>query len=96
MMQHTELYPVETMSLSDMNSAEAKLNSQDIHKCIGQLPDASKMVLNMYVFEGMSHKEIAGALSISEGTSKWHLSNARSLLKQIMKKSMASIKLYAL
>lgn len=96
LMQHTDIYPVETMSSIDLNGAEAKLNAEDIHRCINKLPDASKMVLNMFVFEGMSHKEIAKALTISEGTSKWHLSNARNLLKQIMKSAMASIKVYAL
>jgi RNA polymerase sigma factor (sigma-70 family) len=96
LMQHTDIYPVETMSSIDLNGAEAKLNTEDIQRCISKLPDASKMVLNMFVFEGMSHKEIAKALTISEGTSKWHLSNARNLLKQIMKKAMASIKVYAL
>jgi RNA polymerase sigma factor (sigma-70 family) len=96
LMQHTDIYPTENLATVDLNEAEAKLNAQDIQRCIGQLPDASKMVLNMYVFEGMSHKEIAKALTISEGTSKWHLSNARTLLKQIMKNAMASIKVYAL
>jgi RNA polymerase sigma-70 factor (ECF subfamily) len=80
----------------DMNEAEAKLNAEDIHRCIQKLPDGSKMVLNMYVFEGYTHKEIGKELGISEGTSKWHLSNARSLLKQIIKKSMSSVKIYAL
>ena len=36
----------------------------------------------MYVLDGYSHKEIAGILQISEGTSKSNLSRARSLLKE--------------
>jgi RNA polymerase sigma factor (sigma-70 family) len=96
MIQHTDIYPVELPSAIDLNEAEARLNAKDIQKCIQQLPDASKMVLNMYVFEGFSHKEIAKALNISEGTSKWHLSNARNLLKQILKKAMSTVKVYAL
>ncbi|MES2779108.1 MAG: RNA polymerase sigma factor [Bacteroidota bacterium] len=96
LMQHTDIYPVEPPSSMNVTDAEAKLNIQDIQRCINRLPDASKMVLNLYVFEGLSHKEIAKALTISEGTSKWHLSNARNLLKQIMKKAMTSIKVYAL
>lgn len=96
LIQHTDLYPVETISSIDLNEAEYKLNADDIQKCISKLPDASKMVMNLFVFEGLSHKEIAKALSISEGTSKWHLSNARNLLKEIMRKAMRTAQVYAL
>ena len=45
------------------------------------LPDATRAVFNMYVMEGFSHKEIGKMLNISEGTSKWHLSEGRRVLK---------------
>ena len=44
---------------------------------IQQLPEGYRMVLNLYVFEGYSHKEIAELLSISENTSKTQLFKAR-------------------
>jgi RNA polymerase sigma factor (sigma-70 family) len=96
LMQHTDIYPVEAFNSLSINEAEVRFNTDDIMKCINKLPDASKMVLNLYVFEGLTHKEIGKELSISEGTSKWHLSNARNLLKQIMNKSMNTIKTIAL
>jgi RNA polymerase sigma-70 factor (ECF subfamily) len=34
--------------------------------------------------EGYSHKEISEELNISEGTSKWHLCEARKTLKKIL------------
>jgi len=40
------------------------------------------MVFNLYVFEGMKHREIAEVLGISEGTSKSNLSDARAILKK--------------
>lgn len=40
------------------------------------------MVFNLYVFEGMKHREIAELLGISEGTSKSNLSDARSILQR--------------
>ena len=49
-----------------------------------QLPPATQAVFNLYVMEGYSHKEIATLLSISEGTSKWHLSEARKKLQQMI------------
>ena len=45
------------------------------------LPDATRAVFNMYVMEGFTHKEIGKILGISEGTSKWHLSEGRRQLK---------------
>ncbi|HRY31717.1 MAG TPA: sigma-70 family RNA polymerase sigma factor [Bacteroidales bacterium] len=48
---------------------------------ISELPPVSRMVFNLYVFEEYSHAAIAGELGISTGTSKWHLSNARTILK---------------
>jgi RNA polymerase sigma-70 factor (ECF subfamily) len=39
------------------------------------------MVFNLYVMEGFPHKEISEKIGISEGTSKWHLFEARRILK---------------
>lgn len=50
------------------------------------LPDATRAVFNMYVMEGFSHKEIGKMLNISEGTSKWHLSEGRRQLKHKIEK----------
>ncbi len=49
---------------------------------IQELPDRYRMVFNLYVLDGYSHKEIAKMLTISEGTSKSNLSRARSILKR--------------
>ena len=40
------------------------------------------MVFNLYVFEGLKHREIAEKLQISEGTSKSNLNDARKILQQ--------------
>ena len=42
----------------------------------------SRLVFNLYVFEGFKHKEIAQILKISEGTSKSNLFDARNNLKK--------------
>ena len=49
---------------------------------IQQLPNQYRLVFNLYVLDGFSHKEIAGMLGISEGTSKSNLSRARMTLKK--------------
>lgn len=50
------------------------------------LPKTTRLVFNLSVMEGMPHKEIAEALGISEGTSKWHLSEGRRMLKEKIEK----------
>ncbi|MBV9963087.1 MAG: sigma-70 family RNA polymerase sigma factor [Parafilimonas sp.] len=51
-------------------------------QCIQNLPVVSRLVFNLYVFEGFKHKEIAEMLNISEGTSKSNLFDARQNLKK--------------
>lgn len=80
----------------DSNEAEERLSAAEVHRYINRLPEASKMVLNLFVFEGLSHKEIAAQMNISENTSKWHLSNARILLKKMMAGVLKGIKLLVL
>lgn len=69
---------------SDMNEAITKSNAQEIYDFISKLPPASQQVFNLYFIDGYKHREIADLLSISEGTSKWHLNNAREMLKQML------------
>lgn len=59
---------------------EANIGPGEILKLIKSLPDGYQMVLNLYVIDGFSHKEIAGQLNISVGTSKSQLSRARKTL----------------
>ena len=54
---------------------------------IQELPDRYRMVFNLYVLDGYSHKEISTKLSITEGTSKSNLSRGRLILKEKLKKT---------
>jgi len=45
------------------------------------LPTVTRMVVNLFAFDGFSHKEIAEQLDISETTSRWHLAEARKRLR---------------
>lgn len=49
---------------------------------IHELPDRYRLVFNLYVLDGYSHREIAEMLRIAEGTSKSNLARARAILKQ--------------
>jgi RNA polymerase sigma-70 factor (ECF subfamily) len=64
------------------NESQSNLGEQNILALVDQLPDLTKMVFTLYVIEGYSHKEIGEQLNIPEGTSKWHLSNGRKVLRE--------------
>ena len=70
----------------------SKIGTKELLKMVQQLSPAYRMVFNLYVFEGMKHREIAEHLGISEGTSKSNLSDARSFLQKAVNKSIQSIK----
>lgn len=49
---------------------------------IQELPDRYRMVFNLYVLDGYSHKEISEMLEITTGTTKSNLARARMILKE--------------
>jgi len=67
---------------SIQNSALDKIALKDLLAIIQTLPPMSKMVFNLFIFDGYTHREIADMLHISEGTSQWHVNNARKILQQ--------------
>jgi RNA polymerase sigma-70 factor (ECF subfamily) len=63
------------------NEIDFDITLKEILWLIQKLPERYRMVFNLYVFEEMSHKEIAETLGITEGTSKSDLSRARGILQ---------------
>ena len=57
-----------------------KIPPAELTKMIGELPDGYRLVLNMYVFEQLSHKEIAQRLGIKESSSASQYLRAKKLL----------------
>lgn len=66
----------------------ASMQAEDILRLVRLLPPATQAVFNLYVMDGYTHKDIAAMLQISEGTSKWHLSEARKILQKQLKQYM--------
>ena len=64
------------------NTAIENMSANDLMNLIKKLPPATHAVFILYAVEGYNHREIAERLSISEGTSKWHLSEARKTLQK--------------
>lgn len=81
------------------NSMEGKylsvldsLAEKEIIALIQQLSPGYRAVFNMYVIEGYTHREIADALGISEGTSKSQLSRAKSVLQEKVRTNFENLK----
>lgn len=49
---------------------------------LNELPQTTRLVVNMFIIDNYTHKEIATMLRISENTSKWHVANGRKLLQE--------------
>lgn len=59
-----------------------KLSADEILSVVQNLPEGYRMVFNLNVLEGYTHKMIGEMLSISENTSKSQLLRAKRLLRE--------------
>lgn len=58
----------------------AKIPKQELMRMIGELPEAKRVIFNLFCVEGYSHKDIAAMLGIKEKTSSSLLFKAREQL----------------
>jgi len=63
------------------NNALSELYLQNLLNLISLMPDGYRIVFNMFLIEGFSHKEIAEHLEIAEETSRSQLSRAKGWLR---------------
>ena len=77
----------------DQNFTLPEIEPQELFAVIAELPTGYRTVLNLFVFENYSHKEIATQLNISENTSKTQLLKARKLLKSKLEKKYSLMKI---
>jgi RNA polymerase sigma factor (sigma-70 family) len=59
-----------------------RIFKDDLLDMVRRLPPATANAFMLFANEGYTHVEIAKKLNISVNTSKWHISNARELLKK--------------
>ncbi len=79
MMQEIDQYGVVDEGKS---SVYDQIAAKELTEMIQQLPCGYRVVFNMNVLEGYTHKEIAKVLGITEGTSKSQLSKAKKMLRK--------------
>lgn len=85
---------IDEMQLPDDRPGPESLASQNertvlVQKAILSLPDASRAVLVLKEYEGMSYREIADALDIPIGTVMSRLNYARKLLKEKLEPALS-------
>ena len=75
--------------MEDDETPDSKqISPNELHQLISDLPDGYRTVVNLYVFEGYSHKQIAELLGIKENTSASQFYYARRLLARKIKELM--------
>jgi len=74
-------------TLADEDQEEGwDVKPADVINAMQKLTPAYRTVFNLYVFEELTHKEIAEMLGINIGTSKSNLAKAKHNLKKLLKK----------
>ena len=78
------MHPVTVNEESDLTvdpDVYQKYSAAAAMNMLQSLPKNTALVFNLFAIEGYKHEEIAEMLQIAIGTSKWHLNEARRLLK---------------
>lgn len=68
-----------------LEAATERIPSHVLQRFIQELPPGYRTVFNLYVFEGMTHREIAGQLGIMEKTSSSQFYRAKCLMAKKIK-----------
>jgi RNA polymerase sigma-70 factor (ECF subfamily) len=84
--QLRRVVPIDNESSQVAEEADfvSNYDEKELVKLVQTLSPAYRMVFNLFVFEGLKHREIAEALQISEGTSKSNLADARKILQSAL------------
>lgn len=74
---------------SKLDTIELQIEEPDydvdrVKRAMEELPDGFRTVLNLYLFEGYDHQEIAEILGITESTSKTQYKRAKERLRALL------------
>ena len=67
------------------DNAVNRMSYKELLQIVHELPETQRAVFNLFVFDDLSHKDIAEQLGITENNSRWHLNDARRRLKERLK-----------
>jgi RNA polymerase sigma factor (sigma-70 family) len=84
-----KLVPIEQNDFAEEGNEEEEdetvFDTNTIRMNLTKLPDGYRTILSLYLFEDLSHKEIAEMLNITESTSKSQYHRARKKLIELIK-----------
>lgn len=82
-----------SFDLPDTAQTDLILQQEDAAKLLFEfvdaLPEATRVIFNLYVIEDLSREEIATALQISYDLVKWHILKARKMIAEQIKNHTA-------
>jgi RNA polymerase sigma factor (sigma-70 family) len=87
---------IQTIEIDEVNEPVSdtgtidKISNRELLNYLQLLPETTRTVFNLFITEGYSHKEIGAYLNISEGTSRWHLSEARKFCSNHLKNKLTA------
>jgi RNA polymerase sigma-70 factor (ECF subfamily) len=67
------------------DDSEPMMTVEHVKRAMENLPEGSKFVFNLYLFEGYKHQQIAELLNISESTSKTQYRYAKLKIREYLK-----------
>ncbi len=82
-------HTLEEAESEPINEEAIEYHVEQIQQALFLLSDGYRTVLNMYLFEGYDHQEIATYLGITESTSRTQYMRAKKRLIQIIKNGQA-------
>lgn len=80
------LAEIDEASVQNLSIAAPAFVEDEILFHLKKLPSATREVFDLHIFKGLSHKEIAHKMNIAESTSRWHILEARKVLKKVAHK----------
>jgi RNA polymerase sigma factor (sigma-70 family) len=83
-----DLTIVENIEITE--EEQSTISTEDIMACLQQLPDGYRAIVNLFMIEEFSHKEIAERLNISESTSRSQCSRAKQALLKLIKEQQVN------
>ncbi len=73
-------------TLSATDNPANHLMEKDLLSLIQRMPETYRVIFNLFVVEGLSHKEIGSMLEIQESTSRSQLVRAKKWLRDVLEK----------
>lgn len=83
--EFTEMAAVELSYSQTNNEAEYNIMREEMLETIKGFPPQTRLIFNLYIFEGWPHKKIAAELSISIHTSNWHVNAGKKKILELFK-----------